>query len=113
MISWIHHREAGDRLLIAELLGCCFRFFRDFAAFGGSAVPVRSVGAILWGFAVLFSFNLAGFVGVSGCAMSVPASEDASAAAIEQLYRFGESLNESKDKSKVCVCVCALPLLLH
>lgn len=61
---------------------------------------MRSVGAILWGFAVLFSFNLAGFVGVSGCAMSVPASEDASAAAIEQLYRFGESLNESKDKSK-------------
>lgn len=35
--------------------------------------------------------------------MAAPASDssDASAAAIEQLYQFGERLNESKDKSKV------------
>lgn len=32
--------------------------------------------------------------------MAAPASDDASAA-IEQLYQFGERLNESKDKSKV------------
>ena len=33
-------------------------------------------------------------------AMAAPASDDVSAA-IEQLYQFGERLNESKEKSKV------------
>lgn len=60
-------------------------------------------------FVIFISFFFSPTSGAETSAMAAPASDsDASAAAIEQLYQFGERLNESKDKSKVIIlfCIC-------